>query len=168
MCTKMHINDIKKGLQKNGTFSIHKYVFESLYYMVSNYSESPSTLVWMTLNKAKNLLKEHGTFDITPKLVGIDDPFVTMEDAAKMIIYTVFTNFSNGNRAHIPYMIEHSITKEKYVFSYEHFLDWFDNIDAKILEELKTDEITIKSALYFGNFYLDCILDITNEPIADL
>ncbi len=154
----MNSYDLKKGLQQNGTFSIHKYVFESLYYIMSNYSESPSTLVWTSYNKAKNLLKEHGTYNVTPKLVGIDDPFVVFDDAAKMIIYVVFMNFVNGNRAQIPYTIEHSIKKEKYYFSYDHFLEWFDNIDKKILEELLEDEIVCKSALYFGNMHISCMI----------
>ncbi len=154
----MNSYDLKKGLQQNGTFSIYKYVFESLYYMMSNYSESPSTLTWSTYNKAKNLLKEHGTYNVTPKLVGIDDPFVVFDDAAKMVIYNVFMNFVNGNRTRIPYTIEHSIKKEKYTFSYDYFLDWFDNIDEKILEELMTDEIVCKSALYFGNMHISCMV----------
>ena len=150
--------DIKKGLQQNCTFSIHKYVFECMYYMISNYSESPSTLVWMIYNKAKNLLKEHGTFNITPKLIGIDDPFVTLNDAAKMVILNVFMNFSSGNRTCIPYTIEHTITKEKYKFSYEYFVDWIDNIESQILKKLLDDEIMCKGALFFENMHMRCII----------
>ena len=168
----MNSNDIKKGLQQNGTFSIHKYVFECMYYMISNYSESPSSIVWMTFNKAKNLLKEHGTFDITPKLVGIDDPFITLNDAAKMVILNVFMNFANGNRMCIPYTIEHSITKEKYKFSYEYFIDWFDNIDTHVLKELFDNEIMCKSALFYENMHMRCIIQydiqVSENQTSDL
>jgi hypothetical protein len=156
--SKMNRYDIKKGLQQNGTFSIHKYVFESMYYMMNKYSDSPSALAWMTFTKAKTLLKEHGTFRVTPKLVGIDDPFVTLDDAAKMVIFNIFMNFAQGNRSEIPYTIEHSITKEKYKFVYKYFLDWFDNIDEKIVKELLEDEIICKSALCYENMHMRCLL----------
>lgn len=156
----MNDYDLKKGLQQNGTFSIHKYVFESMYYMVNQYNESPSSITWSTYNKAKTLLKNNGIFEITPKIVGVDDPFVTLDGAAKMIIYNVFMNFVSGNKSQIPYTIVHSTTKEKYKFVYEIFLDWFDNIDEKIINELLNDETVCKSALYFGNMHFRCIVQI--------
>ena len=66
---------------------------------------------------------------------------------------------TKNEQGKIPYIIEHNITKEKYKFVYEYFLEWFDNIDSKIIKELIEDEIMCKKSLFFENMHLKFIID---------
>lgn len=144
-----------KGILEDGTFSPYKYAVDTMQIMILDYHGSPSQLAHQLLIKGKSII-EQGVFSINPPINGVTGPFLTLKDAAKMLLFHVFLN----KLKKLDYIISHSNTNDKYLINVVRFESWYYSLDDNFKIELLNDAYSLKAALGYDNFAQDCMIQM--------